>query len=56
MDPSKKRQVLNALIQEARVADDTEDLAKENEIVRELKARVPSAKVATVEANTSLAN
>ncbi|KAI6653265.1 Deleted in malignant brain tumors 1 protein-like isoform X2 [Oopsacas minuta] len=48
MDPSKKRQVLEALIQEAKEADETEDLQKENEIVQGLKAR---AKVATVKTN-----
>ena len=56
MDPSKKRQVLQALIQEAREADETEDLAKENEIVRGLKARITSSKEATVETNVPLAN
>ena len=56
MDPSKKRQVLEALIQEAREADDTEDLAKENKIVQELKSRVVPSKVATVETNVSIAN
>ena len=56
MDPSKKRQVLQALIQEAREADDTEDLAKENEIVRELKSKVVSSKVATVHTSVPLRN
>eukprot|EP00800_Vazella_pourtalesii_P017145 TRINITY_DN5113_c0_g1_i2.p1 TRINITY_DN5113_c0_g1~~TRINITY_DN5113_c0_g1_i2.p1 ORF type:complete len:276 (-),score=76.26 TRINITY_DN5113_c0_g1_i2:109-936(-) len=51
MDPSKKRQVLEALIREAREVEDTEDLKKENEIVLGLQA-----KVASIQTNPSLAN
>ena len=50
MDPSKKRQVLEALIREAREVEDTEDLKKENEIVLELQAK------ASVQSNSSIAN